>query len=263
MMFSPSALAQTGGTPVTIITTQGTLSGAGRYTQSSGIFFRVVEGTPPPTSTPTPTPIPTPSPTPCIPTPGSPGGILYIGIYTLSNSENGSFLLFVQNGDNAAFGSGAPQNLPANPVLVEQGPAAVTLQIFSSGTGFGSISFTTSGSMITGTIVIASRVDIPPTDPMPCATPTPTPTPTPVGVSVSGRVLTPDGRGLRNSAVSITDSQNVRQNATTSSFGFYLFDNVRAGETYTITVTSKRYRFSPRILAINGSIANLDFLGLE
>ena len=82
-------------------------------------------------------------------------------------------------------------------------------------------------------------------------------------VTVSGRVLTPDGRSLRNTIVSLIDSGGVRRIATSSSFGLYAFTGVRAGETYTMTVTSKRYRFTPQILAINGSIANLDFFGLE
>ena len=59
-------------------------------------------------------------------------------------------------------------------------------------------------------------------------------------ITVSGRVLTPDGRGLRNAVVSLIDSQGVRRTATTSSFGLYSFGGVRAGEIYTITVSSKR-----------------------
>ena len=82
-------------------------------------------------------------------------------------------------------------------------------------------------------------------------------------VTVSGRVLTPDGRSLRNAVVSLIDSLGVRRTATTSSFGLYSFASVRAGDTYIITVASKRYRFTPRIMPINSSIANLDFFGLE
>src|SRR5438445_11661629 len=52
--------------------------------------------------------------------------------------------------------------------------------------------------------------------------------PAPVGpssglVSVSGKVSTPDGRGLRNAIVTITDSLGVKRTVTTSSFGFYVF----------------------------------------
>ncbi len=82
-------------------------------------------------------------------------------------------------------------------------------------------------------------------------------------VSVSGRVTTPGGQNLRNAVVSMIDSAGVRRTATTSSFGLYSFDEVRTGETYTMTVASKRYRFTPRILQIDSSLANVDFVGLE
>src|SRR5947207_15962142 len=76
----PSVSAQ-GGTSAILITTQGVLGPTGTYIQNTGSFTRLAEGTP----TPTPTPGPTPTPTPCVPTPGSPGGILYLGTYMLSN----------------------------------------------------------------------------------------------------------------------------------------------------------------------------------
>ena len=82
-------------------------------------------------------------------------------------------------------------------------------------------------------------------------------------VEVSGRVFTTTGLGLRNAVVSITDSVGTRRTATTSSFGVYTFPNVAAGQTYTLTVSSKRYRFAPLILQVNGAMTNLNFNGLE
>lgn len=82
-------------------------------------------------------------------------------------------------------------------------------------------------------------------------------------VSVSGRVTTPTGLGLRNAVVSIVDSQGTRRTATTSSFGNYSFDNLSGGQVYTVAVSSKRYRFGPRIIEISNSLSNLDFVGLE
>ena len=81
--------------------------------------------------------------------------------------------------------------------------------------------------------------------------------------AVSGRVLTPDSRGLRNATVSITDSNGVVRTATTSSFGFYSFDNVATGQQYTVRVQSRLYRFAARTLTINDNVVNLDFVGLE
>jgi len=82
-------------------------------------------------------------------------------------------------------------------------------------------------------------------------------------VTIGGRVTTPSGQNLRNTVVSLIDSNNVRRLATTSSFGLYSFASVATGRTYTLTVTSKRYRFSPRIETITTAATNLDFVGLE
>lgn len=82
-------------------------------------------------------------------------------------------------------------------------------------------------------------------------------------VTVGGRVTTPTGLSLRNVVVSFIDSQNVRRTASTSSFGIYSFDNVRTNETYIITVTSKRYRFTPQILQFVSNRNDVNFVGLE
>jgi hypothetical protein len=82
-------------------------------------------------------------------------------------------------------------------------------------------------------------------------------------VTVSGRVTTPGGQNLRNAVVSIIDSLGVRRTATTSSFGIYSFDSVRTGDTYTMAVASKRYRFAPKVLQIDAALTNVDFVGLE
>jgi len=81
--------------------------------------------------------------------------------------------------------------------------------------------------------------------------------------SISGRVTTPTGLGLRNGVVSITNSQGVMRTATTSSFGLYSFTDIPAGRTYSISVSSRRYRFAPRSITADGNLANIDFVGLE
>ena len=83
------------------------------------------------------------------------------------------------------------------------------------------------------------------------------------GYEVSGRVVTPDGRGLRNAIVSITDSTGFRRNATTSSFGFYSFLAVDTDKTYTLAVASKRYRFASRPVRVIDTVRDFDFTGLE
>ncbi len=81
--------------------------------------------------------------------------------------------------------------------------------------------------------------------------------------TISGRVATPTGIGLRNAVVVMTDPNGVARIATTSSFGIFTFNDVTAGVTYIFSVRSKRYRFSPQTLPVNGNLANVDFTGLE
>lgn len=83
----------------------------------------------------------------------------------------------------------------------------------------------------------------------------------PADVSVSGRVMKSSGQGLGGVYVFITDSAGVSRYTLTSSFGFYNFDNVVAGGTYTVEASSKRYTFTPQTLQINDNLSNLDFVG--
>ncbi len=84
--------------------------------------------------------------------------------------------------------------------------------------------------------------------------------PTAANVSVSGRVLTSVGQGIRNARVVITDSHGVSQQAFTSSFGYYRFEDVRAGETYVISVVSKRFQFTPRTVTVSDELTGVDFI---
>lgn len=87
--------------------------------------------------------------------------------------------------------------------------------------------------------------------------------PTAAGVMVSGRVLTPDGRGLRNATVTIIDSEGTRRSATTSSFGYYSFEDVEVGQSYVIGVSSRRYRFASRLVNVFDTLTGVDFVGQE
>jgi hypothetical protein len=82
-------------------------------------------------------------------------------------------------------------------------------------------------------------------------------------IEVSGRVLTPSGQGLRNAVVRLTGTSGPPRTTTTSSFGFYRFDNLNAGENYTLTVSSRTFRFNPTNINTNSSIFNLDIVGVE
>ena len=82
-------------------------------------------------------------------------------------------------------------------------------------------------------------------------------------VSVTGRVVTSDGRGLRNATVSFVDSFGVTRITTTSPFGFYSFDNVLTNNSYTFRVSSRLFRFTPQIVSVSDNETLPDFVGQE
>jgi Carboxypeptidase regulatory-like domain len=81
-----------------------------------------------------------------------------------------------------------------------------------------------------------------------------------IPVSVSGRVTTSTGRGVSNARVFITDSSGNARMTITSPFGYYSFDNVAAGATYTIMVSAKLYLFTSQMLQVNDNLSNVNFV---
>ncbi len=68
--------------------------------------------------------------------------------------------------------------------------------------------------------------------------------PTAATVSVSGRILAPNGAGLKNAIVTMTGgslAQPIVRRST--SFGYFSFEGIEVGQLYIITVSSNRYRF--------------------
>ncbi|MGB7200756.1 MAG: carboxypeptidase-like regulatory domain-containing protein [Pyrinomonadaceae bacterium] len=78
-------------------------------------------------------------------------------------------------------------------------------------------------------------------------------------VTVAGRVVTSGGMGIMRARVIMTDSEGNARSAVTNSFGYYHFDDVEIGQTLVFNVFSKQYQFSPRIVSLTDSIADLDF----
>jgi hypothetical protein len=82
-------------------------------------------------------------------------------------------------------------------------------------------------------------------------------------IEISGRVLAPDGRGLRNATVVFTDQADNRRTVTTNSFGYYTIDLVEARETYILRVQSRRYKFASRVLEVTDNLTDVDFVAQE
>lgn len=86
--------------------------------------------------------------------------------------------------------------------------------------------------------------------------------PTAATVSVSGRVLTPDGSGLINAKVILTDGQGNSRAAVSTSFGYYRFEEVRVGEVYLLSVSAKRYQFVPQAVNVMEELNELNLPAL-
>jgi hypothetical protein len=85
------------------------------------------------------------------------------------------------------------------------------------------------------------------------------PTASTAAVSVAGRVTTSDGQGLSKSRVSMTDASGNVRSTLTSVFGYYRFDNITPGGTYTIGATSRLYTFTSQTLQINNDLTDVNF----
>ena len=82
---------------------------------------------------------------------------------------------------------------------------------------------------------------------------------TAASVSVSGKVLTDGGRGLTGAIVTLTDSQGATRTAGTTTFGYYHFDEVAAGQTYIVSIRSRRFSFAPQVINVTEDVHDLNF----
>lgn len=89
--------------------------------------------------------------------------------------------------------------------------------------------------------------------------------PTAASSSISGRILAADGSGIRNVIITLTDvSGGDIRLARSSAFGYYRFEEIPVGETYILTVRSKRFIFLPdtRIITLLDELTDVDFTGV-
>lgn len=82
-------------------------------------------------------------------------------------------------------------------------------------------------------------------------------------VFLTGKVLNPNGAGIRNIRVLIRGANGERRAAKTDREGFYRFENIPTNRTYMVGVKSGRYDFTPRILNVfEENVSNFDFIAL-
>jgi hypothetical protein len=88
-------------------------------------------------------------------------------------------------------------------------------------------------------------------------------TTTAANASISGRVTTADGLSIRNAEMVLTgNSLETPLRVSTSSFGYYTFDNLAVGETYVLTVNSRRFTFQvpSRVISLTDNAVDMDFI---
>ena len=86
---------------------------------------------------------------------------------------------------------------------------------------------------------------------------------TAANASLAGRVTTADGRPIRNAEVVITGNALEHPiTVATGSLGWFTFDGLPTGETYVVTVNSRRFTFSTpsRVITLVDNVANIDFV---
>ncbi|HVQ55274.1 MAG TPA: carboxypeptidase-like regulatory domain-containing protein, partial [Pyrinomonadaceae bacterium] len=84
--------------------------------------------------------------------------------------------------------------------------------------------------------------------------------PTAGEASVSGRVVTTTGIGLGGALMTLRDTDGNAVTTTTDAFGFYTFEDVPAGETYTLTPQLKLFVFTPQVIVVEDD-TEVNFIG--
>jgi uncharacterized protein (TIGR03118 family) len=78
-------------------------------------------------------------------------------------------------------------------------------------------------------------------------------------VSIYGRLFAADGRTISRASVILTGPSGTAFSLT-NGFGYYRFDDVIPGQTYTISVSSKIFHFTPRMVTVNDNLTDVDLV---
>lgn len=81
--------------------------------------------------------------------------------------------------------------------------------------------------------------------------------------SISGKVATSTGRGVQNAIVTVSGGGLLTPRiARTGSFGYFTIEDLQAGETYVVSVNSKRFVFAApsRVVTLADSVDGIDFI---
>lgn len=88
--------------------------------------------------------------------------------------------------------------------------------------------------------------------------------PTAANVVIGGRVATVQGRGIVNVVVVLMAQNGSVRTTATSTLGYYKFNDVPAGESYIVSVMTKRYEFpeSSRMIQATDDVTDCNFVAV-
>ncbi len=78
--------------------------------------------------------------------------------------------------------------------------------------------------------------------------------------AISGRVLNAAGQPVAGATVTLTDTNGQIRTARASSLGNFRFAELTVGQTYTVSVSAKRYTFASQTISVTGDAVNLDLI---
>lgn len=139
---------------------------------------------------------------------------------------------------------------------VSPGPGFTNLNAtFASVTANGTwtLRFTDCSSGATGSVSAANLVL------------TPVAGPTAADSSITGRVRTASGYGVGGARVTLSSGDDRGITVLTNAFGYFIFPAVESGQTYVLSVSSKRHTFAEpvQVVTVNENVAGIDFQALQ
>jgi hypothetical protein len=90
--------------------------------------------------------------------------------------------------------------------------------------------------------------------------------PTAAGTSISGQIRTQVGVGIQGVTLVLTNiGTGTVFTVRSTSFGYYRFDDVPTGQTYLLSIRSRRYAFDPpeRLIVLRDEALSEDFVVVE
>lgn len=83
----------------------------------------------------------------------------------------------------------------------------------------------------------------------------------PLQFQSAGALRPTDGYGIRNALITLTAPDGSPRTVRTSSFGYYRFDEVEAGQTYILNIRSKQFVFNPntRVVSVLEDLTDVDW----